>query len=192
MNELKEILVKAEEEREQMLLQLSVLEKTEEVKKYLLLKDKSASLFFECQELIKRIKLEEFESCNHIWITTNEMVDKNKGRSCRFLGCIKCGLDQDVINKLNTIHFLPYEEQLMCTFMENSKYITGIVSFESCDLSLARAIYSKIKEKNPDIDDETACKYFEIALNNMRDKRVNDEKRKSITKRLSLKPHFNK
>ena len=36
----------------------------------------------------------------------------------------------------------------------------------TCDLELAYAIYSKIKEVHPDIDADTALGYFEIALNN--------------------------
>ena len=61
-----------------------------------------------------------------------------------------------------------------------------------CNLDLAKAIYSKIKEAHPDIDDETARKYFEISLDDIRNIKVNDERKKSRAKRLSLNPDFNK
>ena len=51
-------------------------------------------------------------------------------------------------------------------------------------------MYSKIVEYHPEIDDVTALKYFEIALDNMRNIRVTDDRKESRVKRLMLKPGF--
>ena len=59
-----------------------------------------------------------------------------------------------------------------------------------CDIDLARKIFSRIIETHPNIDDETAIKYFVKALNDIRDKEVSDERQESRAKRLSLNPDF--
>lgn len=61
----------------------------------------------------------------------------------------------------------------------------------TCDLELAHAIYSKVKEVHPDIADDTALGYFEIALNNIRNTKVSEERKTNRAKRLSLGPKFN-
>ena len=100
------------------------------------------------------------------------------------------------------IHILFYIVDILFQFaLHNSLYSLYILIhllnndnflIESSDLDLAKAIYSKIKESHPDIDDETARKYFEIALDNIRKIKVNDERKVSRAKRLSLSPKFNK
>ena len=68
--------------------------------------------------------------------------------------------------------------------------IKGVETEVACDLDLAQAIFSKIKEVHPDIDDTTAIKYFEIALDDIRNIKVSDERKVGRAKRLSLKPEF--
>lgn len=80
----------------------------------------------------------------------------------------------------------------MYEFMKtHPSYRRGIYTKISCNLNLARAIYSKIKEAHPDIDDETATKYFKVALTNIRNTEVSDKRQKDRAKRLSLSPKFN-
>ena len=68
----------------------------------------------------------------------------------------------------------------------------GIDSNLLCDLDLAMAIYKKIKEVHPYIDDELAVKYLEASLHKIRNIEVSDERKENRAKRLSLKPDFNK
>ena len=70
--------------------------------------------------------------------------------------------------------------------MTDNDYNKGIHSNEICDIKLAKAIYSRIKETHPDIDDETARKYFEIALNDIRNIKVSEKRKINRAKRLSL------
>lgn len=68
----------------------------------------------------------------------------------------------------------------------------GINTKIPCDLNLAKAIYSKIKKAHPNIDDKTATKYFEIALDNIRNIPVNEERKINRARRLSLFSNFNR
>ena len=54
----------------------------------------------------------------------------------------------------------------------------------------SKSIYTRIKETHPDIDDDMAIKYFEIALNNIRNIKVSEERKINRAKRLSLDPKF--
>ena len=80
----------------------------------------------------------------------------------------------------------------MYDFMYGGVYRSGIDTKMFCDLDLAKAIYSKIREAHPNIDDETARKYFEIALDNIKNIKVSDERKTSRAKRLSLSLKFYK
>lgn len=68
----------------------------------------------------------------------------------------------------------------------------GIKANILCDLDLAKAIYTKIKEAHPNIDDETIVKYLKVALHNIRDTKVSDERKVNRAIRLALKASFNK
>ena len=80
----------------------------------------------------------------------------------------------------------------MYDFMYGGVYRSGIDTKMFCDLDLAKAIYSKIREAHPNIDDETARKYFEIALDNIRNIKVTEERKANRAKRLLLIPGFNR
>lgn len=58
----------------------------------------------------------------------------------------------------------------------------------ACDTKMAKAIITKIKEANKDIKREELIKYFEIALDNMIDIEVSDERINSRAKRLGVRP----
>lgn len=74
---------------------------------------------------------------------------------------------------------------------ENCLYtLKGFETNIVCDLNLAQAIYSKIKQAHPNIDDETSMKYFETTLNDIRNIKVSEERKVSRAKRLSLHPNF--
>ena len=60
-----------------------------------------------------------------------------------------------------------------------------------CDLALAKAIYKRIKEIYPDINDELLKKYFKIALDNMMNIKVTEQRKRNRIKRLNLNQNFN-
>ncbi len=159
------------------------LENNDIVKQYLELLNKQKEL--ENKKIIayKNMRLDDFSHCKHIWIITSTKTNYPSH------GCIKCGLDWRVYNYSNLKEF-SIEEQLMYDYLVDNLPYDGINTNIYCDLDLARAIYSRIKERNPRINDITLLKYFEIALDNIRNISVTEERKKSRIKRLSLDSNF--
>jgi len=54
-----------------------------------------------------------------------------------------------------------------------------------CDLDLARSLYNKLKENNPDIDEATLRKYFKIALESIKNKEISGKRNENKVKRYS-------
>ena len=136
------------------------------------------------------MKFDEYKKCQHIWV-----YDLYTSYNGSFCGCIKCGLDQsinDIIYTFGDDVLLTEEEKIMYQFMKKNYVKTGICSDTYCNLNLAKAIYKKIKENNPNISDKEALKYLEIALDNIRNIKVNETRQESRAKRLSLSPKFNR
>lgn len=158
------------------------LEEDDKVKEYLELREMNRILSLQLCILRDKIKRKEYAECNHIWVVLSD-----DGRGHEYCGCIKCGLDERVRRESN-LSVLSNEEIVMKEFMRFNYYEKGYYSSFPCNLQLARAIYSKIKENYPDIDDETALKYFETAIGKIR---INSKKGFTRVRRLGLNPYFN-
>ncbi len=195
MDNFKEQYDKVIAEKEEVMQQIEELEKDENIRKYIELKERNNELIEQQQELYIPMKNEEYASCKHIWVITSYVSDYFEGRSQNCYGCIKCGLDSKLAFKMLSSYEckLPLDKKIMKDyFMNNHSWYRGINTHELCDLDLGKAIYLKIKERHPDIDDETAIKYFEVALNDIRNIKVSNDRKESRAKRLSLTPKFNK
>ena len=147
------------------------------------------------EKLYKQVKVEEYSSCNHIWVSALQDYDGFEGRSLNYYGCIKCGLDGRVLlmKRYPRLIHLTSDQKIMYDFMIGGNvYNKGINTNMLCNLNLAKAIYSRIKEVHPDIDDETVVKYLKVALYNIRDNKVSEERKESRAKRLSLSPKFDR
>lgn len=167
------------------------LEEDEKVKEYFELKKQDETLQTQKKDAYKNMKVEEYESCEHILVYSKIEHDRIEGRTYKSCGCIKCGLDNSVLDLF--IKHLSFNEKIMYEYLENHRFELGGIKTEiSCDLALAQTIYSKIKEAHPDIDDKTAIKYFKSALDNIRNIEVSDERKLSRAKRLSLHSKFNR
>ena len=178
-------------QRENILDELKLLRENEAVKRYFSLIDQNKNLCSKQLELYQGIKQEEYKSCEHILVHSKIDYDRYEGRTYKSCGCIKCGLDNSVLNY--EWEYLPIERQIMYTHLKEECFagmIKGVETEVACDLDLAQAIFSKIKEVHPDIDDTTAIKYFEIALDDIRNIKVSDERKVGRAKRLSLNPEF--
>lgn len=169
--------------------QLAELMKDERVKKYLELNDQRLKLNSELLQLYTDMKKEEFSKCKHIWIPISKNIDYYEGRSDIDYGCVKCGLDQRVLGTYNP-RFLSTNDKIIYDYFLEHYATSGIRSHTLCNFDLARAMYAKIVENHPDIDDVTALKYFEVALDDIRNIRVNEDRKESRAKRLMLKPGF--
>lgn len=180
-------------ERKELIERIKTLETEETVKEYLSICNQNAELASKQRELYEQIKVEKYSTCNHIWVIALRDYDSREGRRYDYHGCIKCGLDQR-IGYLSDFSFnldsLSLDQRIMYDFMKDNQYFYGIKTGMLCDLDLAMAIYSKIIENHPDIDDDTAVKYFKIALYNIRNIDVTDERKANRARRLSLTPDF--
>ena len=195
MNDLEEKFHGVVAERGGIVAKINALLETETVKEYLELCEQNEKLFRKQKDLYKKIKVKEYSSCKHIWVNTFFAGYKNS-----YHGCVKCGLDERVLylaEHCRNLDYLTFEERVMYDFMRDQsndpeeKYL-GIDSNLLCDLDLATAIYKKIKEVHPYIDDELAVKYLEASLHKIRNIEVSDERKENRAKRLSLKPDFSK
>lgn len=195
MEDLKEKYDQIVSQRKGIIDEINVLAEDETVKKYFELRKQNDELAIQQKDLYKQIKIGEYSSCHHIWVNTLHDYDSWEGRSYNYHGCVKCGLDKRVFHLMESYHspdWLTLDQRIMYDFMRNHSSGSGINSNLLCDLDLAKAIYTKIKEVHPDIDDETAVKYLKVALHNIRDTKVSDERKESRAKRLSLEPDFNR
>ncbi len=189
MSDLKKKYDEVKEQREKIIEKLKPLEENEAVKKYFELRKKNENLYEKQLNLYQEIKKEEYKCCQHVLVYSEIEHDRYEGRTYRNCGCIKCGLDDRVLSlKLNG-YFLSFSQKIMYDYLSKN-YLRGRETKIVCDLDLARAIYTRIKETHPDIDDNMAIKYFEIALNNIRNIKVSEERKINRAKRLSLDPKF--
>ena len=166
--------------RKGIIVRINELAENEAVKEYLDLCKQSDQLLSQQKQLYTQVKFEEYSSCNHIWVNTLHEYDSWEGRSYDYCGCVKCGLDRRVLQLMENYHdqdWLTKEQRIMYNFLTNNQSDFGIKINILCDLELAKAIYAKIKEAHPNIDDETIVKYLKVALHNIRDTKVSDERK---------------
>lgn len=109
---------------------------------------------------LKELKKKEFDNCRHIFVVTHQEYDYYEGRRYIKRGCIKCGLNQVVLDAQYT---LSMEEEIAREYLCNNE-ITGLISGSYCDLNLGHSLYQKIKEAHPDFSDEEVLSVFEIML----------------------------
>ena len=179
--------------------QITELAASEQVKKYFELQKQKDSLKAQEKSLYQKLKINRYESCQHLWIKTVLRENSYDGDHT-FYGCIKCGLDQSVLNvridgprdQINWLLKLERDNDIMYDFiLTHPDYFHGTVTDSYGDLELSKAIYSRIKETHPNIDDDTAVRYLEWSLDNIEKHKVSKERKEGRAKRLSLKPEFN-
>ena len=180
-------------ERECVAEKINALSQDEKIKEYFSLCKLNEELANKQKDLYKSMKVSEYSSCNHIWVTILHDSDSAEGRSYKYHGCIKCGLNEMpfyLMEWCRTPDELKLDDRIMYDLLKNQLSLKGTNTYLFCDLKLAKAIYSKIKEAHPDISDETAVKYLRVALYFMRNVKVTDERKVNRAKRLSLNPNY--
>jgi len=193
LDNLNEEFKKLNAERKEILDKINSLEDDEKLKRYFYLTAHNKELISRQMNLYQIMKVKEYASCDHIWVHTLHEHDYIEGRSYHYSGCIKCGLDQKVFEEANYHpEYLPYDKKIMYDYMKKTTYDSGIHSEISCDLELGQAVYKKLKECNPDLDDESLLKFFEITIENIRDNIKTEEQKQMKRKEYSLSPKFDK
>ena len=179
------------EQRKKIIAEMKKLEENEVLKRYFELKKENENLYDNQLDLFRKIKMEEYAVCKHILVYSKIDYDRYEGRTYRSCGCIKCGLDNSVLDESRD--WLSYSQGIMYDYLRGNYLFSnswGIQTDIICDIDLAQAIYAKIKKAYPDIDDATAIKFFQYSLSNIRNVKVNEERKVSRAKRLELNPNF--
>ena len=107
--------------------------------------------------------------------------------------------DQDVIDYLNNKYIDNTDNYIINRYIElineKEELIIELNNYYDNNygnpLELVAAIYSKIKEKYPNIDDQRLNHYIKAALNNMRYKNNNFDRQQSRIRRLDLDSFYN-
>ena len=138
---------------------LEKLKQKATVIKYLDLLDQRNELRIKANSLYKKICFKRYETCKHVLIESYIERDDYEGRTYRYYGCIKCGLDEGIEARG---YPRTEEEREALSFMKskNAHYIGGIKTGICCDLQKARDLYSEIMEKNPDLSEEERISIF--------------------------------
>ena len=166
MGDLKVKQEKIENERKNIIQELKKLRESKIIKRYFELSSRNDELLSQQKKLIREIKMDEYKNCKHILIMTKYEPDYVEGRSEKYYGCVKCGLNNEIFTKTCGIYgteFLTLEEQIMYDYIQ-MHHMGGIYIHKLYDLEVGKSIYDNIKSTFTDMDDETACKYLEIAL----------------------------
>lgn len=172
-------------QRNAIIAEIKKCEEDETVIRYNELKKQNEDLYKQQRYLYKAMKEEEYSTCKHILVYSKIDYDGFEGRSDKSCGCIKCGLDNSVLDREQI-----YTDRIIMREYLEKHSLNGIKTKIVCDLDLAKAIYSRIKEEHSDIDDELAIEYFKNALENVRNTRVNEDRQASRARRLSLESDF--
>ena len=176
-------------QREEILNELKNLEYDEKVCRYKKLRNKNKIFNKMLIDLQLKMEKEKYEKCSHVAVTSKKFYEDIDSHPRTRHGCIKCGLDDSILD--DERNYLSIIDKIKYDYIKEHGF-KGKNTYSYCDLYLARAIYSKIIEVHPDIDDETLIRYFNWALYNIRNNEVNKERKENRAKRLSLQSKFNK
>ncbi len=133
-------------------------------------------------------RYDECKNCKHKFIASFVETNLNNGEKEVYFGCVKCGIDESILRIIDYADLTPEEQDEVNYLRSEDMYHRDDVTFDEdtvCHLPLAMAIYSRIKETKPDLDEETTFKYFKRALAGMR-KSNNEARKVGRIRRLSL------
>ena len=163
-------------QKEETFGKVKLLKRNKAVRDYYISKIKLQEMNDEIIRMHKDLTIQKYNRCNHIFIGNGENSY-----------CLNCGLDTRVLD-IEERNLDP-DSRIMADYLwENDVDTSDEIIY---DLELAKAVYKKIKEKHPEVDDILVRKYLENALNDMQNIKVNEERQKNRAKRLYLIPSFN-
>lgn len=108
-----ELLKEVSSKKKEIMEQIKILSEDEKVKEYLHLKSENEKLSIKENQLYKEIKTREYLSCNHLLARSAIETDSHEGRTYKYFGCVKCGLDEKVKYYMNKYGFLTPDQTIM-------------------------------------------------------------------------------
>lgn len=133
--------------------ELEILEKEDMVKRYIKLKEKEEKLEEKKMEIYEELQLNIYSTCNHIFARSYTECDYYEGRTYRYYGCVKCGLDTIIYSDLY-YDLSVGKEKIMDNFFKQTLGKTeSIRHYVACfkiidrDYAKVKEIYDEIKNK---------------------------------------------
>lgn len=199
INEKKEVL----EDINKTCEQINELEKNSAVQEYLKLKKSIKELNRREENIQSDIDIEEILNCDHIFANEklNVLSEPKNGMIVKTLcssdlRCIKCGLHINWLrgdlyekhyanSQVREIRMKAMKSKIAHEYFRQNKLRSfNPTSYLSVELALA--IYARIIECNPGIDEVTAKVYFEHAMRNILKDNIPNEKHKDRVRRLDM------
>ena len=163
------------------------------IKEYLGLKEALEIMDRKVNELEREEVVQEYLSSREKREKITERVNRIKALSTEFTGSREYdnqlysepagGLTSTQENSKT-----PYDT---CDHLQNHKLVDDSIEFE-CNLELAHAIYTRLKEEYPGRPDEAIAHYFTAALYMIQKYPVSEKRKAGRAKRLGLSEDFNK
>lgn len=145
--------------------EIKSLEENDVVKRYLELCRAREDNYSKNNKIYKKMLRKRYQTCNHALV---ESYCKNygdyEGRSYHYYGCIKCGLDESVIDR--EYNYFSIEEKVMYELLRenNFEYLNGVRLGVSYDLKKSMHLYEKIKQNNPELSEEALIEIFKLRV----------------------------
>jgi hypothetical protein len=138
------------------------LRKDEKVQKYLELQTERENIRSVQSDLYTAFKEDQFDKCNHMWVTVLSDKDREEGCTYDYHGCVKCGLNKSVyylVNLYGTTDMLSDDQKIMYEYLQTHDTVGRLVKAK-CDLTTATLFYRKLKRIHPNASDEVIAEYL--------------------------------
>ena len=162
------------------------------IKEYLGLKEALEIMDRKVNELEREEVVQEYLSSREKREKITERVNRIKALSTEFTGSREYDnqlYSEPVVGLTSTQENskTPYDT---CDHLQNHKLVDDSIEFE-CNLELAHAIYTRLKEEYPGVPDEAIARYFTSALYMIQKYPVSEKRKAGRAKRLGLSEDFN-
>lgn len=171
IEEMKERLENLKNEYLEIVKELEPLRENEIVKRFIELSNKESNIKYQLKRLSLEIEREKIKSCNHLFIIGYEdsYFDGHKMVTDRYPYCVKCGLDSKFIDQ-DTFRYkllTPLEQEMANLYRTHGN---GTYWRHYCDPTIARKIYSDLKNALPNLSDEELLEHFKVSITNYENK----------------------
>lgn len=163
------------------------------IKEYLGLKEALEIMDRKVNELEREEVVQEYLSLREKREKITERVNRIKALSTEFTGSREYDnqLYSESAGGLTSTQENSKRPYDTCDHLQNHKLVDDSIEFE-CNLELAHAIYTRLKEEYPGRPDEAIARYFTAALYMIQKYPVSEKRKAGRAKRLGLSEDFNK
>jgi len=171
IEEMKERLENLKNEYLEIVKELEPLRENETVKRFIELSNKESNIKYNLKRLSLDVEVEKMKLCNHLFIIghRDSYFDGHKSVTDTYPYCVKCGLDAKYIDRdtFNYKFLKPLEQEMANVYRSHGN---GTYWRHYCNPTIARKIYSELKNGLPNLSDEELFEHFKVAITNHENK----------------------